>query len=76
MNRYELLSVAEAAAQIRRKRWFIYDEIKKRKLAHYVVGGRCCISQSDLDAYIARSRVPALGEPKSKKIVFTEVVAK
>ena len=64
--RYQLLSVIQTAEQLNRTRWFIYDEIKKRHLPYHQIGGRICISQADLDAYVARSRVSALGEKKSK----------
>jgi excisionase family DNA binding protein len=64
-SRYALLSVAEAAGQVSRARWFMYGEIKKRKIPYHQIGGCICISQTDLDAYVARSRVPALGEKRS-----------
>lgn len=64
---YELLSVIEAAARLGRKRWWIYVQIKKRKLPYYQIGGGIKISQRDLDDYVARSRVPALGERKKRK---------
>jgi len=72
MSRYQLLSVAEAAEQLKRKRWFVYKLLDNHKLAYYEVGGRRAIRQSDLDDYVARTRVPALGEGKSKKINFAE----
>jgi excisionase family DNA binding protein len=73
-SRYQLLSVAEAAEMLRRKRWFIYGEIEKRRLPFHRIGGQICIRQRDLDDYVERSRQPALGERK-KKIIFPEVAA-
>lgn len=75
MSRYQLLSVAEAAEQIKRKRWFIYKEIELGHIAVCKIGGQLAIRQADLDEYVARSRRPALGEKKSK-IVFGEVSLK
>jgi len=65
--RYQLLSVIQAAEQLNRKRWFVYGEIYKGKLAYHKVGGQIAVSQHDLDEYVARSRVAALGEKKTKK---------
>jgi len=66
MSRYELLSVAEAAQELGRARWFIYGELARQRLAYHMIGGRKAISRADLDAYIQRGRVAALGEPKRK----------
>lgn len=66
MSRYQLLSVAEVAEQLGRKRWFVYKLIDARRLPHYLIGGRRCVSQTDLDAYVARARVAAFGEKKTK----------
>jgi excisionase family DNA binding protein len=66
MSRYEMLSVAEAAKELRRNRWFIYDEITHKRIACYRIGGKIAISRRDLDDYIARARVAALGEKKTK----------
>ena len=65
-SRYQLLSVAHAAEQLGRQRWFVYQEIYRRRLPYYRIGGGICISQRDLDDYVARSRVAALGEKKTK----------
>jgi len=75
MSRYQLLSVAQAAVQLERKRWFVYKLLDQRKLAFYVVGGRRMISQRDLDDYVARTRVAALGEWKPNKYPAWEVTA-
>jgi excisionase family DNA binding protein len=66
MSHYNLLSVAEVAERINRNRWFIYDEINRKRIAFYRIGGRIAISQRDLDDYVARARVAALGEKKTK----------
>jgi excisionase family DNA binding protein len=64
--RYSLLSVIQAAEQLGRKRWFVYGEIYRKRLPYHRIGGGICISQHDLDEYVARSRVAALGERKTK----------
>ena len=64
-SRYSLLSVLEASEQLGRKRWFVYDEISRKRLPYYRIGGHIAISQRDLDDYVERSRVPALGEKRS-----------
>jgi excisionase family DNA binding protein len=64
MSRYEILSIDEAAAELRRKRWFLYKLLEDRKLAFHVIGGRKMILRSDLDEFIARSRVAAIGEKR------------
>jgi len=66
MSRYQMLSVAEAAKELNRNRWFVYDEINRKRIAHYRIGGKIAVSQRDLDDYVARSRVAALGEKKIK----------
>jgi len=64
--RYELLSVIQAAEQLGRKRWFVYRLIYRKHLPYHRIGGGICVSQRDLDDYVARSRVAALGEKKIK----------
>jgi excisionase family DNA binding protein len=71
--RYQLLSVAQAAEQLNRRRWFIYDQITSGKLPYHKIGGRACISQADLDDFVARSRVAAKGEKRTRKPVPMEV---
>jgi excisionase family DNA binding protein len=66
MSRYEMFSVAQAATELGRKRWFIYQLLDEKKLAYYLIGGRRCISRRDLDEYVNRSRVAALGERKKE----------
>jgi excisionase family DNA binding protein len=68
MSRYQMLSVAEAAKELNRNRWFVYDEINRKRIAYYRIGGKIAISQRDLDDYVARSRVAALGEKKGTKV--------
>jgi excisionase family DNA binding protein len=65
-TRYQFLSVVEAAEQLGRARWFIYRELDRKRLPYYLIGGRRCISQHDLDDYVARSRVAAMGEKRTK----------
>ena len=63
-SRYQLLSVAEAAEQLGRARWFVYKLLDSRRLPYHLIGGRRCISQTDLDRYVSRGRVRALGEAR------------
>jgi len=65
-SRYQLLSIGEAAKQLDRARWFIYKEMDAKRLAFYLIGKRRMIAQRDLDCYVERSRVRALGEKKTK----------
>ena len=39
MSRYTLLSVAEVAEQLSRKRWFVYKLLDSRRLPYYLIGG-------------------------------------
>ena len=66
MNRYGFLSVAQVAEELGRARWFVYKLLDDHKLAFHMIGGHRKISQADLDAYVERSRVAALGERKPK----------
>jgi excisionase family DNA binding protein len=63
-NRYSLLSVMQAAEQIGFTPWYVYQKIYSRQLACHRIGGRVFIAQRDLDDYVARSRVAALGEKR------------
>jgi excisionase family DNA binding protein len=66
MNRYGFLSVTQVAEELGRARWFVYKLLDERKLAFHMIGGHRVVSPPDLDAYIERCRVAALGEGKSK----------
>jgi len=63
-NSYELLSVAQAAKELGRHRWFVYNEIAKRRIPFHRLGGLLFIHKRDLRNYVARSRIAALGEKK------------
>lgn len=65
-GRYQLLSIAEVAELLRRQRWFVYKEMDEKHLAFCLIGKRRMVTQADLDAYIERGRVRALGERKNK----------
>ena len=67
MSRYELLSIAQGAEELGRARWFMYKLIKEKKIAVHKIGGGLAISRADLDEYVKRSRVAALGERKVRK---------
>jgi excisionase family DNA binding protein len=49
MSLYQLLSVAEAAEELRRNRWFVYKELRRKRLAFHRIGGGIAISRQDLD---------------------------
>jgi excisionase family DNA binding protein len=66
-TRYQLLSVAEAAEQLNRKRWFIYGQIYSGKLPYHRIGGQLAVAQADLDNYVSKSRIAAKGERKTRK---------
>jgi excisionase family DNA binding protein len=72
-QRYGLLSVKEAAAQINRTAQFVYDETKRKRLPRHKIGGRIFVSQADLDSYVVKSRQPALSERQPKKRKLQEV---
>lgn len=62
MARYNLLSVAEVAKQLQKGKWFVYQQIRDGKLAHYMIGKQARVSQEDLDLYVARARNAAKGD--------------
>jgi excisionase family DNA binding protein len=68
-NRYSLLSVAQAAEQLGLTSWYVYQKIYQRQIACHKIGGRVFIAQRDLDDYVARGLVAALGERKAKGAV-------
>jgi excisionase family DNA binding protein len=65
---YGLLSVAEAAQQLDRSRFFIYDEINRGRIAVYQLGDTYAIKQSDLDGYLESRRREALGTKSRKRL--------
>jgi excisionase family DNA binding protein len=58
----DILTIAETATEIRSSTDFVRDEIRKRRLASHRLGWKYFITREDLDAYLKRSRVAALGE--------------
>jgi excisionase family DNA binding protein len=68
LKKYDLLTVKEFAGAIGRSVDFARDEIEKKRIAHLRLGARIFITESDLEAYLARARTAALGErPHSKR---------
>ena len=67
MSKYELLSVAKAAEEMGRARWFVYKLIKEKRIGFYRLGGGLAVSRADLDEYVKRARVAPLGERKVRK---------
>ncbi|MDR1909611.1 MAG: helix-turn-helix transcriptional regulator [Spirochaetaceae bacterium] len=54
-----LLTAEEAAAQLKIKKYTVYELIKRGELPSSRVGKQVCISQSDLDAYLESGKVNA-----------------
>jgi excisionase family DNA binding protein len=59
------LTIAETATELRSSTDFVRDEIRKRRLASLRLGWRYFIAREDLEVYLKRSRIAALGEPRS-----------
>jgi len=64
---YSLLSVMQAAEHLGLTAWYVYQKIYSRQIAFHKIGGRIFIAQTDLDDYVARGRVAALGEKKAAR---------
>jgi excisionase family DNA binding protein len=60
-----LLTLREAAEEIRSSTDFLRTQIREGALAFHRVGGRIRIARIDLDAFLARRRTPAASETKS-----------
>jgi excisionase family DNA binding protein len=60
-------TIKELAEELERSQDFIRDEISKRRIAFHRLGRRLYVTQSDLDAYLQRSRTPAFAERKPKE---------
>jgi excisionase family DNA binding protein len=58
----KLFSVRETAKELGRSTDFVRDEINRKRLAHHRLGGRIFVSERDLEAYLNRNRIAALGE--------------
>lgn len=61
----ELLTIHEAAVEARRSHWSLRRDIARRQLACIRAGkkrGRIFIARADLNAYLNRSRISAIGE--------------
>ena len=54
-----MLTVREAAEQVRLTQWAIYRAIQRGDLAAFKPGGRPRIHESDLDAWLESTRVEA-----------------
>ena len=68
MDRYQLLSIPEVADQLKCGTWFVRNQIKRRKLTAHQLGKRICVSQSDLDLYVAQARKVAHGAKKAEAL--------
>jgi excisionase family DNA binding protein len=74
IRRNQLLSVSQAAKELTHGPFWLYEQVRLKKIPYHRIGRRIFFSQDDLDAYIAKSRVAALGEKKAKS--SKEVVAR
>jgi excisionase family DNA binding protein len=58
----DILTIAEAATELRGSTDFVRDEIRRRRLAFFRLGWKYFITRRDLEAYLERSRTAAFGE--------------
>jgi len=56
----QLHTVAETARILACKRWFVYDAIKRRELAHVRFGRTIRIRETDIADFVARRRAPVV----------------
>jgi excisionase family DNA binding protein len=68
LREFGLMTINEVATSLGRHSDFIRDEINRKRLAYYKIGGRFFISQKDLAAYVERSRIAAFGEKATKEV--------
>lgn len=57
-----MFTVAETGRILRMSRSKVDGLLKSKVLGHYKMGGRCFVTQADIDAYLASCRV----EPQKK----------
>jgi excisionase family DNA binding protein len=67
MLRHNFIYIPEMCAQLDRGREFVEKLFTHKKLAYYQIGGRKCVLQEDIDAYLERERVAAAGEKRTVK---------
>jgi excisionase family DNA binding protein len=67
MSRYNFIYIPEICRQLDHGREFVENLFATKKLAYYQIGGRKCVLQEDIDAYVERERVAAAGEKKTIK---------
>lgn len=69
-----MLGVKAAAQRLGISPSLLYQIVARRAIDHYRVGGKIVFAEGDLDAYLARSRVPANGVAASPPRVPTSRV--
>ena len=62
MSRYNFIYIPEICRQLDHGREFVENLFATKKLAYYQIGGRKCVLQEDIDAYVERERVAALAK--------------
>ena len=70
---FKLNSVEEAGAQIKRSKFFMYRQIKAKKIRTCQIGGVLMIAQSDLEDFVNSSHGRVKGEKKAPRLVAVEV---
>lgn len=58
------INAVQAAEHLHRSKAWVYQQVARKALPHYQVGGRIEFLRSDLDAWLESCRVP-VGGPKS-----------
>jgi hypothetical protein len=62
----KLLDIRKVAERMERCKDFVREQMRLKRLAYHKIGGRYYVSEEDLADYLARSRVAAFGERKTK----------
>jgi excisionase family DNA binding protein len=60
-----MFSVKQAATKIGVSPSKVYELVRHRKVAHHRVDGKIILAEADLDAYLARCRIDAVGQVTS-----------
>jgi excisionase family DNA binding protein len=61
------LTVQKAAERLEMSSDFVRDQMEKKRIAYFKIGGRYFIAEDDLEEFIRRSRVAAFGERPLKR---------
>jgi excisionase family DNA binding protein len=67
MPNYNFIYIPGICSQLGRKRQFVETLFRSKKLTYYTIGGRKCVKQEDLEAYVESERVAAAGTKNTIK---------